>query len=134
MPPLVHRGLSAVQHKKVGAKGRRAVYDVPTEHGQVVIINCHAPHGKRVKEYVAQLQMEYVRALERGRVIVVGDFNYYPGRRGVETEVNREVRMFVDEMRLQDVSYSGTLGPSHYPAPESSAPLRIDAVYADPGG
>ena len=38
----------------------------------MVIINCHVPHGRRVKEYVAQLRMEYVRALERGRVIVVG--------------------------------------------------------------
>ena len=42
----------------------------------MVVINCHVPHGKRVKEYVAQLRMEYVRALERGPVIVVGEFNY----------------------------------------------------------
>ena len=40
--------------------------------------------------------------------------------------------MFVEEMGLQDVSYSGAPGPSHYPAPEGSAPSRIDAVYADP--
>ena len=52
VPLLVHRGLSAVQNKNVGTRGRRVVYDVPTEHGQVVIINCHVPHGKRVKEYV----------------------------------------------------------------------------------
>ena len=76
--------------------------------------------------------MEYVRAQERGPVIVVGDFNYDLRRRGTETEVDREVRMFVEEMRLQDVSYSGAPGSSHYPAPQGSAPLRIDAVYADP--
>ena len=81
---------------------------------------------------MAQLKMEYIRALERGPVIVVGDFNYDPRRRGAETEVDREVRKFVEEMRLQDVSYSGAPGPSHYPAPEGSAPSRIDAVYADP--
>ena len=63
---LVRTGLSVVQDKKVGARGRRAVYDVATEHGQVAIINCHVPHGRRVKEYVAQLSMEYIRALERG--------------------------------------------------------------------
>ena len=34
MPLLVRRGLSVVQDKKVGARGRRAVYDVATEHGQ----------------------------------------------------------------------------------------------------
>ena len=67
MPLLVRRGLSVVQDKKLGAKGRRAVYDVATEHGQVVIINCHVPHGKRVKGYVAQLRMKYVRAFEKGR-------------------------------------------------------------------
>ena len=132
VPLLVRRGLSVVQDKKVGARGRRAVYDVATEHEQVVIINCHVPHGRRVKEYVAQLRMEYIRALERGPVIVVGDFNYDPRRRGAETEVDREVRKFVEEMRLQDVSYSGAPGPSHYQAPEGSAPSRIDAVYADP--
>ena len=132
VPLLVRRGRSVVQDKKVGARGRRAVYDVATEHGQVVIINCHVPHGRRVKEYVVQLMIEYIRALERGPVIVVGDFNYDPRRRGAETEVDREVRKFVEEMRLQDVSYSGAPGPSHYPAPEGSAPSRIDAVYADP--
>ena len=42
------------------------------------------------------------------------------------------MRMFVEGMRVQDVSYSGAPGPSHYPAPVSSTPLRIDAVYADP--
>ena len=130
VPLLVRRGLSVVQDKKVGARGRRAVYDVATEHGQVVIFNCHVPHGRRVKEYVAQLRMEYVRALERGPVIVVGDYD--PRRRGAETGVYREVRKFVEEMRLQDVSYSGAPGPSHYPAPEGSAPSRIDGVYADP--
>ena len=131
VPLLVRRGLSVVQDKKVGARGRRALYDVATEHGQVVIINCHVPHGRRVKEYVAQLRMEYIRALERGPVIVVGDFNYDPRRRGAETELDRELRTFVEEMRLQDVSYSGVPGPSHYPAPEGSAPSRMDAVYAD---
>ena len=129
---LVRRGLSVVQDKKVGARGGRAVYDVVTEHGQVVIMNCHIPHVKRVKEYVTQLRMEYIRALERGPVVVVGDFNYDPRRRGAKTEVDREVRMFVEEMRLQDVSYSGAPGPSHYPAPEGSTPPGIDAVYRDP--
>ena len=132
VPLLVRRGLSVVQDKKVGARGRRAVYDVATEHGQVVMINRHVPHGRRVKEYVAQLRMEYIRALERGPIIVVADFNYDPRRRGTETEVDREVRKFVEEMRLQDASYSGARGPSHYPAPEGSAPSQIDAVYADP--
>ena len=132
VPLLLCRGLSVVQDKKVGARGRRAVYDVKMEPGQVVIINCHVPHGRRVKQYVAQLTMEYLRALERGPVIVVGDFNYDPWRRGAETEVDHEVRMFVEEMRLQDVSYSGVPGPSHYPAPEGSTPSRIDAMYADP--
>ena len=75
------------------------MYNAATEHGQVVIIHCHVPRGKRVKEYVAQPRMEYVRALERGRVIVVGDFNYDPRRRGAETEVDQEVRLFVEEMR-----------------------------------
>ena len=133
VPLLVRRGLSVVQDKKVGARGRRAVYDVATEDGQVVIINCHVSHGRRVKEYVAQLRMEYIRALEKGPVIVVGDFNYHPGRRGTETEVDREVRMFVEEMRLQDVSYSGAPGPWHYPAPEGSTSSQVDAVYANPG-
>ena len=132
VPLLVRRGLSVVQDKKVGARGRRAVYDVATEHGQVVIINCHVPHGRRVKEYVERLRMDYIRPLERGPVIVVWDFNYDPRKRGTETEVDREVRMFVEEMRLQDVSYSGAPGPSHYPAPEGSTPSRKDAVYADP--
>ena len=125
---LVRRGLSVVQDKKVGARERRAVYDVATEHRQVVIIKCDVPHGRRVKEYVAELRMEYIRALERGPVIVVGDFNYHPRRRGAQTEVDREVRMFVGETRLQDVSYSGAPGPTHYPAPEGRTPSRIDAV------
>ena len=132
MPLLVRRGLNVVQEKKVGARGRRAVSDVATEHGQVVVINFHVPHGRRVEEYVALLRMEYVRALERGPVIVVGDFNYDPRRRGAETEVDCKVRLFVEEMWLQDVSYHGALGPSHYPSPEDSTPSRIDAVYADP--
>ena len=46
--------------------------------------------------------------------------------------MDREVRMFVEEMRLQDVSYSGTPGPSHSPAPEGITLSRIDTVYADP--
>ena len=132
VPLLVGRRLSVVHDKTLGARGRRAVYDVATEHGQVVIINCHVPHGRRVKEYVAQLRMEYIRALERGPVIVVGDFNYDPRRRGAKTEVDREVRMFVEEMRLQDVSYSGAPGPSNYPSADGSTPSRRDAVYADP--
>ena len=131
VPLLVRRGLSVAQDKKVGARGQRAVYEVATEHGQVVIINCHVPHRRRVKEDVAQLRMEYVRALERGPVNVAGDFNYNLRRRGMETEMDREVRMFVEKMRLQDVSYSGAPGPSHYPAPEGSAPSWIDAAYAD---
>ena len=132
VPLLVRRGLSIAQDKKVGTRGRRGVYDVATEHGHVVIINCHVPHGRRVKEYVAQQRMEYIRALERGPVIVVAEFNYDPRRRGAETEVDREVPMFVEEMRLQDVSYSGAPGPSHYPAPDGNTLLRIDAVYAYP--
>ena len=52
-----------MQDKKVGARGQRAVYGVAKEHGQVVIINCHVPYERRVKEYVAQLRMEYIRAL-----------------------------------------------------------------------
>ena len=72
------------------------------------------------------------QGLERGPLIVVGDLNYDPRRRGAETELDREVRMSVEEMRLQDVSYSGAPGPSHYPAPEDSTPSRIDAVYAVP--
>ena len=44
-PLLVRRGHSVVQDKNVGARGRRAVYDVATEHGQVVIINCHVHMG-----------------------------------------------------------------------------------------
>ena len=71
----MRRGLSFVQDKKVGAKGRRALYDVATEIEQVVIINGHIPRGKRVKGCVAQLRPEYVRALERGPIIVVEDFN-----------------------------------------------------------
>ena len=132
VPLLVPRGLSVVQDKKVGARGRRAVYDVATEHGQVVIIYRHVPHGRRVKEYLAQLRMEYIRAMERGPVIVVGDFKYDPRRRGAEMEVDRKVRMLVEQMQLRDVSYSGVPGPWNYSAPEGSAPLRIDAVYADP--
>ena len=132
VPLLVDRGLSVVLDKKVRARRQRAVYDVATKHGQVVIINCHVPHGRRVKEYVAQLRMEYIRALERGPVIVVGEFNYDPWRRGAGTEVDREVRMFVEELQLQDVSYSGAPGSSHYPAPEGSTPSWIDAAYADP--
>ena len=132
VPLLVRRGLSVVQKKNMGARGRRAVYDMATEHGQVVIINCHDPHEMRVKEYVAQLRMAYIITLERGPVIVVGDFNYDPRRKGAETEVDRELWMFVEEMRLQDVSYSGAPGHSLYPAPEGSTPSEIDAVYADP--
>ena len=75
LPLLVCRGLSVVQVKKVGARGRRAVYDEATKHGQVVVINCHVPPGRSIKEYLAQLRMQYVRAPERGLVIVVGDFN-----------------------------------------------------------
>ena len=65
VPLLVRRGLSVVQDRKVGARGRGPAYNVATEHGQVVIINCQVLHGKTVKEYVAQLRMEYVRVLER---------------------------------------------------------------------
>ena len=67
-----------------------------------------------------------------GPVILVGDFNYDRRRRGAETEVDLEVRIFVEEMALQDVSYSGAPDPSHYLAAEGSTPSWIDAVYADP--
>ena len=118
VPLLVRRGLSVVQDRKVGAKGRRAMYDVATQHGQVVIINCHVRHEERIKEYVAQLRMQYVRALDRGAVILVGYFNYDPRRRrnDAETGMDGEVRLFAEEMRLQDVSYNGAPGPAHYPS------------------
>ena len=74
----MREGLSVVQDRKVGAKGRRGVCDVAIQHGQVVIINCHVRHEKRVKQYVGQLGMEYVLAVERGEVILVGDFNTIP--------------------------------------------------------
>ena len=125
-------GLSVVQDKKAGARGRKVVYDVAWKHRQVVVIICHIPHGRRVKEYVAQLRMEYVRALQRGPVIVVGDSNYDPRRRSSETEVDRGVRLIVEEMRPQDVSYHGAPGASRNPAPEGSTPSRIDALYAAP--
>ena len=108
------------------------MYDVATQHGRVVFINCHDPHEKKVKEYVAQLRMEYVRAPERALVIVVGDYNHGPQRQGVETEEDWELRLFLEEMRLQDMSYNSAPGPSHYPAPEGSTASRIDAVYANP--
>ena len=47
-------------------------------------------------------------------------------------EVDRELRLLGEEMWLQDVSYNGALGPSHYPIPEGSTLSRIDAVYAKP--
>ena len=96
------------------------MYDVGTEHWQVVVINCHVPHWRRAKEYVAQLRIEYVRTMERGPVIVVADFNYDLRRRGAETEMDRELQLLVEVRRLQDVSYNGAPGPSHYPAPEGS--------------
>ena len=133
VPLLVRRSLSVVQDKKVGARGRRAVYDVATEKGQVVIINCHVRHGRSVKGYVAQLRMEDIRALGSGTVIVAGDFNYDPRRRGAETEANNEVRMFAEEMRLQDVSYSGAPGSSHYPALKGSTLSRPRCAQT-PGG
>ena len=41
------------------------------------------------------------------------------------------MRLFVNEMRMQDVSYNRASGPSHYHAPEGSAASRRDAVFAD---
>ena len=79
VPLFVHRGLSVVQDKKVGARGRRAVYDVAREHGQVVIINCHVENWRRVKEYVAQRRMEYIRALKRGLSSWLGTSTPIPG-------------------------------------------------------
>ena len=38
----------------------------------------------------------------------------------------------MEEMRLQDVSYNGAPGRSHYLAQQSSTASRIDALYADP--
>ena len=40
------------------------MYGVATQHRQVVIISCHVPHGRHVKEVVAQLRMPYVKATE----------------------------------------------------------------------
>ena len=56
-------------------KARRKLYNVATQHGQVFIINCYIPHGRRAKEYVAQLRMEYVNATEQGPVMLAGDSN-----------------------------------------------------------
>ena len=123
---------NVVQDKNVGAKGKRAVYDVATQHRQVVTINCVVPHGRRVKGFVAQLRMEYVRAMQRGPVVVLGYYSYDPNWQSAETEVDREVKMFVQEMGLQDMSYNGAPGPSHYPAQKGNTEARIDAVYADP--
>ena len=106
VPLLVRRGLSVVQDKNPGVKPKRAVYDVAPQHGQVVIGNCHVPHGRRVKEFVAQLREQYVRAMHRGRLVVVGDFNSDPRGKTAETEVE--------------------------PAQEGITASRIDAVYADP--
>ena len=39
VPMLVRRGSSVLQDDNAGVKGRRAVYDVVTQHGEVVIIN-----------------------------------------------------------------------------------------------
>ena len=75
---------------------------------------------------MAQLRIEYVRALQKGPVTVFGDFNYNPQRQGAETDVDQEVRLFVEKTGLQDVSYNGARGP------EGSAASRIDALYADP--
>ena len=47
-------------------------------------------------------------------------------------EIDREVKMVVEEMGLQDVSYNGAPGRSQYQAPEGSTAPRIDAVLADP--
>ena len=46
---------------------------------------------------------------------MVGDFNYNPRRSSAETEMDREVRLLVEEMRLQDVSYNGAAGPLTLP-------------------
>ena len=62
----------------------------------MVIINCHVGHGKRVKEYVPHPGMEYVRALDMGPVIVVGDFNYGLWRRGAETEMDGAVGLVLE--------------------------------------
>ena len=42
------------------------------------------------------------------------------------------MRLFEEEIVLQDVSYNGAPGLSHYPAPERSAASRRNAAYADP--
>ena len=63
--------------------------DMARQHALVVIINCHVPHGTRVKEVVTQVRMQYVGAMEEGPVIVVGDFNHDPtgrARRRIWTE------------------------------------------------
>ena len=69
--------------------------------------------------------------MEKGPVIVLGDLNYCPKRPCAETEVDREVRRFVEEMGLQELSYNGAPGTSNYPAPEGSAASRVNAVYSD---
>ena len=42
------------------------------------------------------------------------------------------MRMILEEMRLQDVSYNRAPGPWHYPAPAGSTVSMKDVVYADP--
>ena len=68
MALLVRRGMSVAWAKHAGRRRRREVYDVATEKRSVVIINCHVPHGKGVKEFM-ELTVKYRRAVQHGPVI-----------------------------------------------------------------
>ena len=41
----------------------------------------------------------------------MGDFNYDPNKKGAETEVDREIRQFLGQINLNDVSYSEACAP-----------------------
>ena len=132
VPLLVRRGLCVVQERKVGARGRRAVCECGN--------GAWAGRCHQLPRPTSEEGQGVCGADEDGVRQGAGEGTGHHGwglqlrsrRRGAKTEVDREVRLFVEEKRLQDVSYSGAPGPSHYLAPEGSTPSRIDAVYADP--
>ena len=100
-----------------------------TKNGNMVIMNCHVPHGKRLKEYVEQFRMEYVKAAGRGAINLVGDFNYDPSRAGMETEVDREMR---ELCRGYGTAVQQGTRAVPLPITRGSAESRIDALYVDP--